>query len=99
MQDKNYRRAWILTRIPVVLFGLTAGCLLLAAVLEVPSGRGILYSFFALTGLLSMFLSPLRPAFWRLSCLLPDKACEPGRMQAEETGKRYGKTVYRSKSI
>ena len=59
MQNKNHTGARILTLIPVIVFVLTAICLLLANILEVPTGRGVLYSLLALAGVLSMFLSPL----------------------------------------
>ena len=59
MQNKNHTGARILTLIPVIVFVLTAICLLPANILEVPTGRGVLYSLLALAGVLSMFLSPL----------------------------------------
>ena len=59
MYSKNHTAAKILTLIPVVAFVLTVICLLLANILEVPTGRGVLYSLFALMGLVGMFLSPL----------------------------------------
>lgn len=59
MKNKNYSIAKILILIPIVVSVITVICLVLASILEVPTARGTLYSFFALIGLLSLVLSPL----------------------------------------
>lgn len=56
---KRYRIAKILIFIPIVVFVITAICMGLATILEFPTDRGVVYSFFAGIGILSMFLSPL----------------------------------------
>ena len=58
MKNRNHSKARRLILIPIGVFVLTAICMVLAAILETPA-RGMGYSFFAFTGLLSLFLSPL----------------------------------------
>ena len=58
MKNSNYSRAKVLTLIPVIVLAATVICFVLASILEVPTGRGALYTIFAFAGLMSMFLSP-----------------------------------------
>ncbi len=58
MKNSNYSKAKVLTLIPVIILAATVGCFLLATILEVPTGRGVLYTLFAFAGLMGMFLSP-----------------------------------------
>ena len=59
MKSSNYSKAKVLTLIPVIVPAAAVICLVLAAILEAPTGRGVLYTIFAFAGLMSMFLSPL----------------------------------------
>ena len=57
--NKNLSRAKKLIMIPLVILAITFVCLLLASILEIPAGRGFIYSVCALIGVMSIFLSPL----------------------------------------
>ncbi len=59
MKNGSYTKAKVLTLIPVAVLAVTVICLVLAGVLEGPTGRGALYTVFAFAGLMSVFLSPL----------------------------------------
>ena len=59
MKNSNYSKAKALTLIPIIVLMFTVICMVFATILEVPTNRGVLYSIFALTGLISMFLAPL----------------------------------------
>ena len=59
MKNGNYTKAKILTLIPVIVLALTVICMILATILEGPTGRGTIYTIFAFAGLMSIFLSPL----------------------------------------
>ena len=56
---RNHKIAKILTLIPVIVFAVTLICMGLAMILEGPTGRGAIYSIFALIGILCIFLAPL----------------------------------------
>ena len=58
MKSRNYLRAKVLTLIPLIVLVVTVICIVLATILEVPTGRGVLYTIFAFAGLMSMFLTP-----------------------------------------
>lgn len=60
--NRNHAIARTLTLIPIVVFIITAVCLVLAAILEFPTDRGAIYAAFASIGVLSLFFSPL-PCF------------------------------------
>ena len=57
--NSNYSRAKVLTLIPVIVLAVTVICMIIAMMLEAPTGKGVIYSFFAFIGLMGMFLSPL----------------------------------------
>ncbi len=59
MKNTGYLKAKVLTLIPVAAFALAGICLILAAILEVPTSRGVLYTVFAFAGLMSIFVYPL----------------------------------------
>ncbi len=59
MKNSSYSKSKVLTLIPIFVLAVTVICLVLAAILEAPTGRGALYTIFAFVGLMSMFLSPL----------------------------------------
>ena len=59
MKNNNYTKAKVLTLIPVIVLVFTVICMVLATILEVPTGRGLIYTVFAFAGLMSIFLSPL----------------------------------------
>ncbi len=59
MKNGNYEKAKVLTLIPIFVLALTVICMGLAAALEVPTNKGLLYSVFGFAGLVSMFVSPL----------------------------------------
>ena len=59
MKNSNYSNAKVLTLIPGIILAVTVICMLLADILEVPTSRGAIYSFFVFVGLMSIFLSPL----------------------------------------
>ena len=59
MKSSNYSKAKVLTLIPIFVLAATVICMVLATVLEVPTGRGLLYTIFAFAGLMSVFISPL----------------------------------------
>ncbi len=59
MKNGNYTKAKILTLIPVIVLALTVICMILATILEGPTGRDTIYTIFAFAGLMSIFLSPL----------------------------------------
>ena len=57
--NRNHAIARTLTLIPIVVFIITAACMVLAAILEFPTDRGAIYAAFASVGVLSLFFSPL----------------------------------------
>ena len=59
MKSRNYLRAKVLTLIPLIVLVVTVICIVLATILEVPTGRGVLYTIFAFAGLMGVFISPL----------------------------------------
>ena len=59
MKDSNCLKAKVLTLIPVIVFAVTVICMVLATILETPTNRGVIYTLFAFSGLMSLFLSPL----------------------------------------
>ena len=59
MKNSNYSKAKTLTLIPIIILVVTVICFVLAAILEGPTGKGGLYTIFALAGLASIFCSPL----------------------------------------
>ena len=59
MKKSSYSKAKVLTLIPVIVLVITLICMVLAAILEVPSNRGVIYTILAFAGLMSMFISPL----------------------------------------
>ncbi len=59
MKNSNYSRAKVLTLIPVIVLAVTVIFLVLASILEVPTGRGVLYTIFGAAGLMSIFFLPL----------------------------------------
>ena len=59
MKNGNYSKAKVLTLIPVIVFAVTVICMVLATILEGPTGRGAVYTVFAFAGLMSIFLAPL----------------------------------------
>ena len=58
MKSSNYSKAKVLTLIPIFVLAATVICMVLASILEGPSGKGFLYTVFAFAGLISMFISP-----------------------------------------
>ncbi len=59
MDNKYHKIARILTLIPLIVFAVTVICMIVATVLEVPTARGTVYSFFALIGILNILFSHL----------------------------------------
>ena len=59
MKSGNYSKAKVLTMIPVIVLAFTVICMVLAAILEVPTSRGVLYTIFAFAGLMGVLISPL----------------------------------------
>ena len=59
MKSSNYSKAKVLTLIPLIVLAVTVICMVLAAILEGPSNKGVLYTIFAFAGLMSIFISPL----------------------------------------
>ena len=59
MMNSNYKKAKILTLIPVIVFVATVICFVFAAILQVPTNRGLIYTVFAFAGLMSLFLAHL----------------------------------------
>ena len=59
MKNANHSKAKVLTLIPVIVLALTVICMVLATILEGPTGRGTIYTIFAFAGLMSIFISPL----------------------------------------
>ena len=59
MKNRNYSKAKILVLIPIIIVVITVICMILAAILAIPTNKGVLYSLFALAGLLGMILTPL----------------------------------------
>ena len=59
MKNSNLSKAKVLTLIPIIVLMFTVICMVFATILEVPTNRGVIYSIFALTGLISMFLASL----------------------------------------
>ena len=59
MKNANHSKAKVLTLIPVIVLALTVFCMVLATILEGPTGRGTIYTIFAFAGLMSIFISPL----------------------------------------
>ena len=59
MKSSNYSKAKVLTLIPLIVLAVTVICMVLATILEVPTSRGMLYTIFAFTGLMSVFISSL----------------------------------------
>ena len=57
--NNNYELARILILIPIGVFMVAAICMILASMLEFVTDRGVIYSFFAFVGILSIFLAPL----------------------------------------
>ncbi len=62
MKNRNYIAAKVLTLIPVIIFVITALCMILASALEMPTSRGTIYTIFASIGLISIMISPV-PCF------------------------------------
>ena len=58
MKKSSYSYAKLLTLIPVIVLAVTVRCMVLAAILAAPTNNGTLYSIFAFTGLMSMFILP-----------------------------------------
>ena len=58
-QTDDRTRMKVLTLIPVIVLAVTVICMVLAALLEVPTDRGVLYSILAFVGLMSAFISPV----------------------------------------
>ncbi len=59
MKTSNYSKAKVLILIPVIVLAATVICMVLAAMFEVLSSRGLLYTIFTFAGLMSMFITPL----------------------------------------
>ncbi len=59
MKISNYSKAKVLTLIPIIVLMFTVICMVFATILEIPANRGVLYTIFAFSGLMSVFLSPL----------------------------------------
>ena len=59
MKNSSYSKAKILTLIPIIVLAVIVLCMVLAAILEVPTSRGAIYSILALAGLMGAFISPL----------------------------------------
>ena len=57
-KGSSYSKAKVLTLIPVFVLAATVICLVLAAMLEDPTGKGVLYTIFAFAGLIGMLISP-----------------------------------------
>ena len=57
-KGSSYSKAKVLTLIPVFVLAATVICMVLAAMLEVPTGKGVLYTIFAFAGLIGMLISP-----------------------------------------
>ena len=57
-ESSSYSKAKVLTLIPVFVLAATVICMVLAAMLEVPTGKGVLYTIFAFAGLIGMLISP-----------------------------------------
>ena len=55
---RNNKIAKILILIPIIVLAVTVICMGTAMMLEGPTGRGAVYSFFALIGILSIFWAP-----------------------------------------
>ncbi len=58
MKNSSYSKAKVLTLIPIIVLALTVICMVFATILEVPTNKGVLYTIFAFTGLMSLFISP-----------------------------------------
>ena len=85
MQNKNHTIAKILTMIPIVVFVIIVLCLLFANVLEVPTSKGVLYSIFALAGVLGIFLSPLPCLVMSvIGTVFASKAVKEGSVQSRK---------------
>ena len=74
MKNSSYSKAKVLTLIPIFVLAVTVICLVLAAILEAPTGRGVLYTIFAFAGLMSMF-------FCRAWCCLLRERYLPQRQE------------------
>ena len=57
-KGSSYSKAKVLTLIPVFVLAATVICMVLAAMLEVPTGKGVLYTIFAFAGLIGMLIAP-----------------------------------------
>lgn len=57
-ESSSYSKAKVLTLIPVFVLAATVICMVIAAMLEVPTGKGVLYTIFAFAGLIGMLISP-----------------------------------------
>ncbi|MBR3635883.1 MAG: hypothetical protein IKN47_06770 [Lachnospiraceae bacterium] len=81
--NKNLSRAKKLIMIPLVILAITFVCLLLASILEIPAGRGFIYSVCALIGVMSIFLSPLPCLLMSLlGTIFAAKALKEGEKEA-----------------
>ena len=58
MKSSNYSKAKVLTLIPLFILAATVICMVLAAILETPTSKGVLYTIFAFAGLIGMLISP-----------------------------------------
>ena len=59
MKNGNHTKAKVLTLIPVIVLVVTVICLVLATILEGPTGRGFAYTIFAFIGIINLFFAPL----------------------------------------
>ena len=59
MKNSSYSKAKVLTLIPIIVLAVIVLCMVLAAILEVPTSRGALYTILALAGLMGVFIAPL----------------------------------------
>ena len=59
MKNSSYLKAKVLTLIPIIVLAVIVLCMVLAAILEVPTSRGALYTILALAGLMGVFIAPL----------------------------------------
>ena len=58
MKNSNYSKAKVLTLIPIFILAATLICMVFAAMLEVPTGKGVFYTIFAFAGLIGMLITP-----------------------------------------
>ena len=59
MNDKNKLKAKILVLIPAAFFAITVVSFVIASILEKPTGRGSIYTFFISVAIIGIFLMPL----------------------------------------